>query len=265
MKKTHTTNSKSKDNLSDFYNDYDYMAFWHGRTYENHADEIAISRLLSIIKKDKLTKYSNFIDIGCGPGRMVHLYEPLWNEITLLDSSADQLKEAQEQVKDRDKSDVVLANAQKIPLQDDKYDAALCIRVFHYIYDPAEVFKEMNRILKPNGYLILEIPNKLNIKNRIRLIFMKDRGHASSNNEILRSKQKENIVFINHDPRRIETLLKLNKFEIVEILSVSNFRSPFLKKIFPISFLVFIEKFTQKELASLWFGPSIYFLVKKKY
>ncbi len=252
------------DALSDFYDNYDYTSFWNGRNYENGADEIAVLRLLSIIAKDKSIAHLNFIDMGCGPGRMVHLYEKLWKEITLLDSSIDQLKEAQEKIKDKKKSKIVLANVQKTTLQDEHYDATLCLRVFHYISNPEEVFKEMNRILKPGGYLILEIPNKLNFKNRIRSIFVKRQKDAASDNQIIKSGQEDNLIFVNHNPKDISALLKLSNFEVVEFLSVSNFRSTFVKKIFPISFLLFIEKFIQKIFAFFWFGPSIYFLARKE-
>jgi len=253
----------STDTLSDFYDNYDYTAFWNGRNYENGADEIAVSRLLSIIIKDKSVAQLNFIDMGCGPGRMVHIYEPIYKEITLLDSSVDQLKEAQGNVKDVDKSKTVLANVQETTLQNEHYDVALCLRVFHYISNPEEVFKEMNRILKPGGYLILEIPNKLNFKNRIRSIFVKKHENADSGNQIIKSGREDDLIFVNHNPKDISALLKSSNFEVIELLSVSNFRSTFIKKIFPIPFLLFIEKFTQKVLAFFWFGPSIYFLARK--
>lgn len=258
-----TISSVPDNTLSNFYDKYDYMSFWNGRNYENNADEIAVSRLLSIVTKNQQAKNLNFIDIGCGPGRMVHIYEPLCKEITLLDSSIDQLKEAQGNVKEKNKLKTVLANAQKIPLKDGQYDALLCLRVFHYISNPEEVFKEMNRILKPGGYVILEIPNKLNFKNRIRSIFVKKHKDAGFDNQIIKSTRKEDLIFVNHNPKHISALLKSNKFEIVKILSVSNFRSPLIKKIFPVPFLILMEKLLQKVLALFWFGPSIYFLAKK--
>jgi hypothetical protein len=46
-------------------------------------------------------------------------------------------------------------------------------------------------------------------------------------------------------------------------LSVSNLRSPGLKKVVPRAVMVGLEKILQKPLASSHFGPSVFFLVRK--
>jgi len=254
---------EGNDALANFYNKYDYSKFWKGKSYESAADKIAVARFMDIIKRDPMQKNNKFIDLGCGPGRMVQLYESRWDTFVLLDSSIDQLNEALTHVTDKTKSKIVLANAQKIPLKDASCDAGLCVRIFHYIANPDVVFKELHRILVPNGYFILEIPNKRNLKNRLRSLFRKNKNTARSPSLITQDTKKEDVVFINHDPKTIASLLKENKFEIIEILSVSNFRSAFIKKLLPISLLLLLEKYTQKPLSYIWFGPSIYYLIKK--
>jgi hypothetical protein len=69
--------------------------------------------------------------------------------------------------------------------------------------------------------------------------------------------------FVNHDPKVIKQLLSSNGFEVVETLSVSNFRFTILKKLFPTSFLFFVEKIVQKPLSRVFIGPSIYFLARR--
>ncbi len=254
-------NSKEKKKFPNFYDNYDYLSFWRGREYEDKADKIAVSNFLSFIKKKE--DCSNLIDIGAGPGRLIPLYEFFCQKFTLLDSSIDQLKIAKKRAKKKEKLKTVLASADNIPLPGESYEVAVSIRMFHYIEDPEKVFQEVKKILKPNGYFILEIPNQIHIRNRLKSIFIKDYSKLVSKRLTTEKAKKEGFVFINHDPRKIINLLKSNNFEVIKILSASNFRSPLLKKIFPVSFLVSLEKISQRRLAKLFFGPSIYFLAKK--
>jgi hypothetical protein len=47
------------------------------------------------------------------------------------------------------------------------------------------------------------------------------------------------------------------------VLSVSNLRSPGLKKVMPRGLMLAIESVMQPTLSSTFFGPSIFFLIKK--
>ena len=240
------------------YDDYDYSEFWKGRDYEDRSDKIAIARLFRAIPVTR----NKLIDIGAGRGRLVPLYEAAWREFVLLDSSQRQIDEARNNIADPKKATLFVGTAEAIQFPDATFDTALCTRVFHYLPDPTKVVREMARILKPDGYLVLEIPNKLHFKNRLKALFGNDRNAAFSPDPISRAKEFD-TVFVNHNPKTIQKLLEFNNFQVIEILSVSNFRSAFLKKILPVSFLVMLEKFLQKPLASFWFGPSIYFLARK--
>lgn len=240
-----------------FYNTYDYAAFWKGRKFEDVADRIAIKRLM---KKIPLP-HREIIDVGGGIGRITPLYEKTWSHAVILDPSHTQLAVAKKNAFRPDKIDFVEGSAESIPLPSASCDTALCIRTFHYIENPRRAIKEIWRVLKPGGYLILEIPNKIHMKARIKGFLGRK---ISSHESISRSIQDKDVLFLNHHPAAIRDILLTEWFEIIEMLSVSNFRSPFLKKIIPVSMLLFFEKMLQKPLAALWFGPSIYFFARKK-
>ncbi len=240
------------------YDGYDYSQFWKGRAYEDQADKIAVSRLLSNIKGPR----DAFIDIGAGRGRILPIYATQWKKIVLVDSSKHQLEEAKRSNTFNDTVDFIVATTEHIPFPAASFDAALCIRVFHYIFDPTNTIKEVGRILKPGGSLILEIPNKLHFKNRIKALLGINWREIFSAKPISKTTEGT-MVFVNHHPKTILLLLKAHHFEVNEILSVSNFRFSFLKKILPFSVLGILERMAQKPLATVWFGPSIYFLAKK--
>ena len=253
---TKDNNPKNEPVVS--YDGYDYSDFWKGRDYEDQADKIAVSRLFSLVKGP----HHKFIDVGAGKGRMAPLYENTWDKFVLFDSSRQQLEIAEKDIIHPDKAEFVVGTLEKMPFPDASFNAALCLRAFHYVVDAAAVVKEIGRILKPEGYLILEIPNKLHFKNRLGALLGKNSQNIFSADPI-NIATKGDSIFLNHNPKTILKLLEANNLRVIETLSVSNFRSGFLKKALPISALLKLEKLTQKVLAPLWFGPSSYFLVRK--
>ena len=52
----------------------------------------------------------------------------------------------------------IISDIINIPEPDQSYDAILCSEVLEHIPDPAKVFPEFSRLLKPNGILILTAP-----------------------------------------------------------------------------------------------------------
>lgn len=244
------------------YDTFDYQKFWQGREYEDLAERLALKKLIPI------NKVSNkLIEIGCGFGRVATFYKPFFRKCTLVDPSSKLLEQAKDNLKDLKNIDYIRASAHKIPVGDNSYDYCLMVRVCHHLTDLEPAIQEIKRILKPEGFLILEFANKINTKARIRSYF---RGEFDFSQNIypvdLRSSRKRNDSYINfcsHHPIQVEKILKRNGFKIEKTLSVSNFRNPFFKRIIPINLLLKLEDLTQELLAKIYFGPSIFLLCRK--
>lgn len=58
---------------------------------------------------------------------------------------------------DRSQPDVV-GSATDIPLGDASFDTVVCTEVLEHVPDPLKALREMHRVLKPGGYLILSAP-----------------------------------------------------------------------------------------------------------
>jgi SAM-dependent methyltransferase len=53
-----------------------------------------------------------------------------------------------------------VADVQNMPMIiDQSYDTALCLEVLEHVPEPLQALREINRILKPNGVLIISVPH----------------------------------------------------------------------------------------------------------
>jgi SAM-dependent methyltransferase len=57
------------------------------------------------------------------------------------------------------------------PYNENFFDAVTALAVIEHIFDPIEVMKEINRILKLNGQVIVALPNIVSFSNRVRVLF----------------------------------------------------------------------------------------------
>jgi len=131
--------------------------------------------------------------------------------------------------------------------------------------NPAKEFNELHRILSRDGYLVLELANHSHFRNRIKHLV---RGQRLPLKPVdVRSKQnqnKEEIAFVNHNPNTVIKQLDRAGFRVEKLLSVSNLRSPGLKKVLPYKVMINLERIMQPVLARMYFGPSVFFLLRKK-
>jgi ubiquinone/menaquinone biosynthesis C-methylase UbiE len=258
-KKTAKTVSKTK-RKADQYNDpgHNYLHYWDGRQYEHAAEEIAIKRLL------KGRRFRNAVDVGGGYGRLCVQLEQYADKVTLAEPSQQQLDIAAEFLKDHPEIDRKLAQADDLPFADNSVQLLTMIRVMHHLPDPSPEFGEIARVLSDDGYAIIEVANYLHMVNRLRHIAKRQRLPIKPVD--IRSeanKRAEEIPFVNHNPSTVTRQLEHAGMSVVTTLSVSNLRSTRLKKILPREVMLGAERALQRPLATLYFGPSIFFLVRK--
>lgn len=245
------------------YDKYDYPAYWEGREYEHGAEIIAISNLLSKIKKVK-----NIIEIGGGYGRLIKSYNFRGDKIYVCDPSGALLKIARLTYPSK-KYKFIHSNLGNLPkkVRSKYFDLAIMVRVLHHIKDLDKAFKSVHKIIKPNGYFILEFANKKHFKEVFKELA---KGNFTFPFEIdpkdkrsAKNIRKKTLPFLNYNPDFIVEKLEKNGFIVIDKLSVSNIRSSTFKDHLSINNLLFFEKHLQKPLSYLNFGPSIFLLVKK--
>ncbi len=251
---------KQSKRRADQYNDpsHNYLRYWDGRDYENDAEEMALTRLL------KGHTFKNAVDIGGGYGRLCIFLEKYATKVTLAEPSQQQLDIAKDYLKDHPEIDRKLMQADDLKFKDGTIDLLTMIRVMHHLPNPTTEFDEIARVLADDGYAVVEVANYAHARNRLKYA-LKGKKLPTEPVDIRSSKHQteEEIAFVNHNPHTVIKQLAHAGLKVDRILSVSNLRSPGLKKLMPKKAMLAIEGILQPTLANSFFGPSVFFLVRK--
>ncbi|WP_407411333.1 class I SAM-dependent methyltransferase [Methanobrevibacter sp.] len=121
---------------------------------ENHKEisEFAFEKI-NVGANDKI------LDIGCGGGVNIEKFLKLTSEnVDGLDYSevsvAESIKRNQDAV-DRGRCEVIQADVRNMPLEDESYDLASAFETIYFWPEIGETFKEVSRIIKPNGQFMI--------------------------------------------------------------------------------------------------------------
>lgn len=245
-----------KNKVVSDYNGYDYKKiFWEdaNREYEDQADRMAIRKLLP-------KRMEKFADIGGGYGRLANEYLKRAHKIYLFDYSKSELEQAKEIY--GDKLDTKAGDIYKLPFRDGELDGLMMVRVTHHLEHLDRALEELYRVLKPGGVAVIEVANKRTLPKMARYVTFRSKENPWSKNPSNYTDICE-TGFYNYHPKYVEELFKRIGFKQEKVLSVSNFRSEALKKVFKTDHLVKMENTAQKALAPIRFAPSIYYKLRK--
>lgn len=248
--------AKSTKSVVD-YNDpsYNYQKYWQKRKYEHQAEELVLKNFFK-----KIQRKNSLIDIGGGFGRLTPFYASFFKKTILIDRSQRLLKEAKKLEKKLPNFKTKKGVADKLPFKNQTFDVALMIRTTHHLKSLENAFKEVKRVLKPQGYFILEFANKTHFKAILKTYLSLDFYSLTDHTP---EEKSDEVIFLNLHPQVVRSLLFKNGFKIIQAVSVSNFRTTFFKKILPLKLLLLLERIAQKIFPSYTSGPSVFLLAQK--
>jgi ubiquinone/menaquinone biosynthesis C-methylase UbiE len=131
-------------------------------------------------KNFKFNGNTKLLDVGCGRGTLAHYLDA---EVCLygIDISEKAISEARKVYK---QADVVELNIEKLPYEDDFFDLAITLDVLEHVFDPLFFIREVYRVIKPGGELILSTPNILN-ENLLKSFVRNRRFPKTSEDSVL--------------------------------------------------------------------------------
>ena len=140
-------------NISEFYRDYNQDGHWH---------PYAKKEILRFVPENG----SKVLDVGCGAGSKSKYLKKENNHVTGIDISAPQIEHAKTALDDARVHDL----SERLPFNSEEFDVVFSSAVLEHLFDYESVLKEMHRVLRIGGRLIVEVPNVSYWPNRFLML-----------------------------------------------------------------------------------------------
>ena len=185
-----------------------------------------------------LGKIDKLLDVGCGEGYLTQNCSKYSRQVFSFDISKNSVKH------NRSISNVklLISDCQFIPFLDNVFDVAVAGEVIEHIKSPDKMLKELYRVIKKNGVLILSTPNRRRIGKILAKLIRKDL-------DLGWHKREYNI-------HEIKIELEKNGFKIVSI------NTDYFGLSIPIKFLNRVFHIGSKKLSKYFPEFSTCFIIK---
>ena len=111
-------------------------------------------------------KDSFMLDAGCGPGRHVFGFMDQFPDITCVgvDLDSDSLQEGKTNLTlfssiSNKESTFLQGSVYNLPFSDNAFETIICSEVLEHVADVDATLKELTRLLKPGGNLLISVPS----------------------------------------------------------------------------------------------------------
>jgi ubiquinone/menaquinone biosynthesis C-methylase UbiE len=94
-------------------------------------------------------------DLGCGTGQISEALAPCVARVIAVDESGPMLGVARDRLATQENVDLRAGTIEELPIDDASVDAAVLFLVAHFITDPAAAMREVQRVLKPGGRVLI--------------------------------------------------------------------------------------------------------------
>ena len=134
------------------------------RWWKHRRARLNPKRRLDAIEHYASSRISQFLEIGCGPGYGI---EEAMRRGWMVHGE-DVSQAFARQVKERLGIDIFLGKLEEAGYAESYFDAVYIDSVLEHIPEPAEMFQELHRILKPGGIAYIVVTNEDSLINEFR-------------------------------------------------------------------------------------------------
>lgn len=145
----------SPASLKEFYKDINKFS-WAYHTISGYT-EFASKRKFKIIKEMiKRINPDSILDIGCGGGLLLREFSAMGFKVTGCDISHQLLFSIPKEELD---FSLVVSDAENLNFKDNTFHTVICSEVLEHLFDYQKCLKEIYRVLKPAGFVLITVPN----------------------------------------------------------------------------------------------------------
>lgn len=134
-----------------------YARGYDGDSATAHSFKIRLQRVYELIED---RSGGTVLDVGCGPGVTVEHLVKRGFEVYGVDISKEMVTECQKQFGHLPAAHFSVGKIEALEFPDAFFDVVLCMGVVEYVDDDAVAVKEMVRVTKPGGVIVVTLPNK---------------------------------------------------------------------------------------------------------
>jgi len=134
----------------------EYFQWYDDDTWLGYAFCIRKLRVLEMFDKDG----GKVLDVGCGPGVMAEDMLKRNNEFWGVDVSTEMIRQGEERFGRNDQVHFSTGTAENLDFPDNTFDAVMSMGVIEFVDNDQQALKEMIRVLKPDGTLIVAFISK---------------------------------------------------------------------------------------------------------
>jgi SAM-dependent methyltransferase len=145
-------------------------AFYEETPFPNYNDHDSIYSLIDKSRKGVFTRAldqsipynTNVLEVGCGTGQLANFLGSSCRHVVGTDMCLNSLKlgEAFRREHGLDRVRFLQMNLFRTALRNEQFDLVICNGVLHHTADPYGGFKNILRLVKPGGHILIALYNK---------------------------------------------------------------------------------------------------------
>ncbi len=164
-----------------------------------------------------LNRDASILDYGCGMGGVSALfYRRYGAKIDGVEISQNELEKAKITYGENKNINFILLEDFTFP--PNHYDLVFSSQVIEHVHNPGNYLSNINKMLKNDGYLLIGLPNIVNIHYMTRLLFLTQKQARHHSIKMVNHYHKASDHINGWDPIHFITLLASCGFELVEYL-----------------------------------------------
>jgi ubiquinone/menaquinone biosynthesis C-methylase UbiE len=135
-----------------------YALEYQGETPIAHYFNMRLRRVSELLKGRTTGRV---LDLGCGPARAGALFRGTESAYCGVDVSEEMLGEARKEFGKDPQFCFCLASIENLPFRDGSFHVVMALGSLEYVADGASAAKEMARVAKPKGTVLVSMHNKI--------------------------------------------------------------------------------------------------------